>query len=153
MEFIEGPKASKGGCVLCQIPRDEATRNRQVIEVGETTFVLLNKFPYTNGHLMVVPLRHEKDWTQLTTAEGHELHALTQKALRALRKAFSPDGFNIGVNLGRPAGAGIEDHVHQHIVPRWTGDVNFMPLLGETKVIPEHLDRTRERLLEVWEKS
>lgn len=149
MEFIEKPKAS--GCVLCSIPKEETTLKNQVLAVGQLAYVLMNKFPYSNGHLMIVPLRHEKDWTKLTRAEGEEIHSLTQRALRALGKAFEPDGFNLGVNLGRAAGAGIEEHVHQHIVPRWNGDVNFMPLLSETKVIPEHLTTTLKRLREVWD--
>lgn len=152
MEFIEKNDPSKDGCVLCKLYADDELRSKQVLEVGETCYVVMNKFPYSNGHVMIVPKRHEKDWTKLTEEEGLELQKLTQKALRALALALQPQGYNLGVNLGRPAGAGIEDHVHQHIVPRWVGDFNFMPLFSETKVISEHLDTTFKKLKDAWGK-
>lgn len=150
MSFIEGHETSKE-CVLCQIPKANEDEKRLLLARGKCNYVVMNKFPYAHAHLMVVPLRHERDWTQLTSEELLELNQLTQKSLRVLKSCFQPEGFNLGVNLGKPAGAGIEAHVHQHIVPRWTGDFNFMPLLSETKVISEHLETTYERLRKAWD--
>lgn len=149
MEFIENPE-SDSGCVLCKIHEADQDSEKHVIARGAMSYVVLNKFPYSHGHMMVVPYRHENDWTNLSSEEIAEIGSFTQTAIRIISKNFNTDGFNIGVNLGRAAGAGIEDHVHQHIVPRWVGDFNFMPLLSETKVISEHLDRTYQRILESW---
>lgn len=150
MEFIEKHDPQKDGCVLCKIPADPKLRDAQILEMGKHCYVVMNKFPYSNGHLMVVPKRHEKDWTKLSDDESLELQKLTQKSLRIITKCMQPQGFNLGVNLGRAAGAGIEDHVHQHLVPRWSGDFNFMPLFSETKVISEHLEATFNKLKEAW---
>jgi ATP adenylyltransferase len=117
---------------------------------GETSFVVLNKFPYSSGHLLVAPLRHEGALRGLSDAETVELHRLSIDALDALDRAYGPDGYNLGWNLGRVAGAGITDHVHMHVVPRWSGDTNFMPVLADVKVLPEHLLATRDRLREAW---
>lgn len=103
---------------------------------------MLNRFPYNSGHLMVVPLRHAARLDRLTNEESQALVALTSLAIRGLERAMSPEGFNVGLNLGRAAGAGIDDHLHVHIVPRWGGDTNYMPVLGDTKVLPQHLDET-----------
>lgn len=149
MDFIERHDESKG-CVFCKIPQESDSKKMLVIHRGRFCFVVLNRFPYSHGHLMVIPFRHEKDWTKLSADELNELNQLTQQALKALQAAFEPQGFNLGVNLGRAAGAGIEAHVHQHVVPRWNGDFNFMPLIGEVKMISEHLDKTYDRLKEAW---
>lgn len=150
MEFIE--KGAGGPCVFCEMMKNpDRDTALQVIARGENVIVAMNKYPYTHGHLLIIPCRHEADWTKLTTAEISELGLLTQRGLRALAKAFSPQGFNLGVNLGKAAGAGIEQHVHQHIVPRWIGDFNFMPLLSETKVISEHLSSTYDKVKKAWE--
>ena len=149
MEFIEKHDESKG-CALCLIIQTKALSEKQVIAEGKRAFIVLNKYPYTHGHIMVVPKRHESQWTELSGEEMQEIGELTQKSLKVLEKSFHPQGFNIGVNLGKAAGAGITGHVHQHIVPRWMGDFNFMPLLGKTKVISEHLDMTFHRLREAW---
>jgi len=151
MEFIEKHDPSKG-CVLCAVLKGDVEGN-QIIHKGKYNFVIINKFPYSNGHIMVVPNRHEGDWTKLTRDELLDLNELTQKALIALKAALNPQGFNMGVNLGKPAGAGIETHVHQHIVPRWVGDVNFMPLLSETKQISEHLETTFKKIKKAWPNS
>ena len=113
-------------------------------------FVILNRYPYNSGHLMVVPYRHIGDIAELTAEERIELMDLTIKAKEVLKKVMNPEGFNIGFNLGLPAGAGVADHIHQHIVPRWNGDTNFMPVLGNTRVVPEALDATAELLRNAW---
>lgn len=152
MEFVEGPRADT--CVLCDIGKHAAGSAKAselyLIEKLNSAYLVLNKYPYSNGHLMIVPTRHEADWTLLKEGELNEIMALSQKALRALNRAFKPDGFNMGVNLGKASGAGIADHVHHHIVPRWYGDYNFLPLFGEVKVISEHLQTTYERILKAW---
>jgi len=107
---------------------------------------MLNKFPYSSGHLLVAPHRHQGEFGALTTTEAADVHALAARGIEALRAEYAPHGFNLGWNIGRVAGAGIEGHVHQHVVPRWNGDTSFMPVLGDVKVLPEHLLRTAERL-------
>jgi ATP adenylyltransferase len=139
------------GCVFCaeaegQLPEGESL----VVHRSEQAFVLLNKFPYTSGHLMVAPLRHVADLPVLTAAEAATLHSLTVQALAALQDVYGPDGYNVGWNLGEAAGGSISAHLHQHVVPRWTGDTNFMPVLGDVKVMPEHLLETRNRLRSAW---
>ncbi|MBC7189496.1 HIT domain-containing protein [Candidatus Aerophobetes bacterium] len=134
------------GCIFCQKPRENKDRDNYILLRGENCFVILNAFPYNNGHLLIVPYRHISSVEELNPEESKELMELTGKMVAVLRKVMRPDGFNIGINLGRAAGAGIEDHLHIHIVPRWVGDCNFMPVLSETKVIPEALDKTYEKL-------
>jgi ATP adenylyltransferase len=131
-------------CIFCE-PEEELLLAR-----SERALAVLNKFPYASGHLMVAPTRHTGDFGSLGDAEVAEVHALAARGLEALRTVYGPDGFNLGWNLGRVAGAGIEDHVHLHVVPRWNGDTNFMPVLADVKVLPEHLLETRRRLTEVW---
>ncbi len=109
-------------------------------------FVLLNLYPYNSGHLMVAPYAHVGDFPRLEPATAAELMSVTQRAVDALRQVYSPDGFNLGMNLGRSAGAGVPDHLHMHVVPRWNGDTNFMPVVSQTKVLPESLDQTYARL-------
>jgi ATP adenylyltransferase len=137
------------GCVFCRAA-EAADEDALVVDRGEHAFVLLNRFPYSSGHLMVAPFRHVGDFGSLTADEAAEIHALAARSLRALAEVYGPDGFNLGWNLGRAAGAGVVDHVHQHIVPRWAGDTNFMPVLADVKVLPEHLVATRTRLADVW---
>jgi ATP adenylyltransferase len=131
-------------CVFCRaaaLPEDEP---ELVIRRGELAFVLLNKFPYASGHLMVAPYRHDTAFDTLGDGEAREVHRLATEAIEALRTVYSPDGFNVGWNMGRVAGA------HIHVVPRWNGDTNLMPVLADVKVIPEHLLETRRRLAEAW---
>src|SRR5207237_10452812 len=116
----------------------------------ERAFVLLNKFPYASGHLMVAPARHVGDYGDLDDAEAVEIHRLARAAMGALGQLYAPQGYNLGWNLGRIAGAGVLDHVHLHVVPRWAGDTNFMPVLADVKVLPEHLQETRRRLAGAW---
>ena len=140
------------GCVFCAAAAgpDEETL---VVHRGERAFALLNKYPYASGHLLVAPLRHLSELGELNEAEALELHRLVVAGTEALRATFGPEGFNLGWNLGRVAGAGIVDHVHQHVVPRWGGDTNFMPVLADVKVLPEHLDETRRKLAAAWPPS
>ncbi len=140
------------GCIFCraaELPEDEP---ELVVQRGELAFVLLNKFPYASGHLMVAPHRHGSTFDDLADAEALEVHRLAVAAIEALEAVFAPQGFNVGWNLGRVAGAGIVDHGHLHVVPRWNGDTNFMPVLADVKVIPEHLAETRRKLQEAWPK-
>jgi ATP adenylyltransferase len=117
---------------------------------GDRAIVVLNKFPYSSGHVMAAPRRHVGELGSLTEDEALEIHRLAVQAIDVLRDAYGPAGFNLGWNLGRVAGAGIVDHVHLHVVPRWGGDTNFMPVLADVKVVPEHLLRTRDRLRDAW---
>jgi ATP adenylyltransferase len=131
-------------CIFC-VPDEELLLHR-----GERALVLLNKFPYASGHLMVAPTRHTGDFASLDRDEAAEIHSLAAQAIGALGQEYTPQGFNLGWNLGRIAGAGIVDHVHMHVVPRWTGDTNFMPVLADVKVLPEHLVETTRRLRGSW---
>jgi ATP adenylyltransferase len=142
------------GCVFCLESADElpATESLRVSE-GDTAIALLNKYPYSPGHVMVAPRRHVGALAELTNDEALEIHRFTVAAVAALTRVYGPDGFNLGWNLGRIAGAGIADHVHLHVVPRWAGDTNFMPVLADIKVIPEHLLETRDRLRAAWPAS
>jgi ATP adenylyltransferase len=137
------------GCVFCRAAEGPDVE-MLVVHRGEAVFVLLNRFPYSSGHLLVAPYRHAGDFGTLTDAEALELHRLAAAGMDALAAVFSPDGHNVGWNLGRVAGAGIVDHVHLHVVPRWSGDTNFMPVLADVKVLPEHLSETRAKLADAW---
>jgi ATP adenylyltransferase len=139
------------GCVFCAESAGElAEADSLSVHRGETALVVLNKYPYASGHLLAAPKRHIGSFDELTDEEALELHRLAGAGIAALRAIYGPDGFNIGWNLGRVAGAGIADHVHLHVVPRWSGDTNFMPVLADVKVLPEHLLATRGRLREAW---
>ena len=146
MEYIQSGTGdvTPEGCVFCGI-RD-GHEAELVLARTDLAFVVLNKFPYNPGHLVVVPARHVGDIEALTTEENAELQSLLQRAVGALRKESEPQGFNIGLNLGRVGGAGIPDHLHWHVVPRWSGDTNFMPVVGQTRVLPELLADTHRRL-------
>jgi ATP adenylyltransferase len=146
MQYIQGPKAV-GGCVLCAEASRERDEERFILYRGKWSFILLNLYPYNNGHIMVVPYEHTADLNELPVETLSEIMVLVRKSVNALNEAFAPAGFNIGMNLGRIAGAGIDDHVHMHVVPRWPGDTNFMPVLANTRTIPELLSETYERLL------
>jgi len=141
------------GCIFCDLPR--GTDDRQNLILGRTanTFALLNKYPYNNGHLLVVPRKHTSDLQALEADESNELNEMLRVALGLVSRAYSPHGANLGMNLGRIAGAGIADHLHWHIVPRWSGDTNFMPVLSETKVMVEHLHASWDKLRPLFEAS
>jgi ATP adenylyltransferase len=148
LEYVQSADEQEG-CVFCLALRDE-TDEPLVVHRGERAFVLLNKFPYAAGHLMVAPSRHVGGLIDLDDEEALEVHRLTAASLRALDGAFRPEGYNVGWNLGRVAGAGVVDHVHLHVVPRWAGDTNFMPVLADVRVIPEALADTKRRLAAAW---
>jgi len=135
------------GCFLCRAARAEKLEEQLVLYRGRDGLVVMNKYPYNTGHLLVAPLRHVPSLEDLEEEELCKLFSLVKRCLKLLRAALNPDGFNIGVNLGRVAGAGLEDHVHVHIVPRWNGDTNFMPIIADTKVIPEALKDTYRALM------
>lgn len=137
---------SRRHCLFCRLPAECNDRASLILHRGRLAFIMMNRFPYNNGHLMVAPFRHTSALDMLTPAEEREVFRLLRLSLGMLRQAFKPHGFNVGANLGAVAGAGVVGHVHLHIVPRWQGDTNFMPLLGETKVISEHLLNTYDRL-------
>ena len=136
--------------MFCHAP-DPSSPDPLILFRGQLSYVILNLYPYNNGHLMVVPFRHESTLAGLTRDEMNEVGALTQLSERALREAYKLEGINVGVNLGAPAGAGIEEHVHLHLVPRWNGDTNFMTVVGETRVLPEDIRMTAARLGPIFE--
>jgi ATP adenylyltransferase len=144
MAYIqEEVKDSRGsGCVFCLPEQPECDSDRLVLWRGDHAFIIMNKFPYTNGHLMVAPYHHTADLADLTAEVALEMHQLLVFSRDVLQDCMSPHGFNIGMNLGRVAGAGIADHLHMHLVPRWSGDTNFMPVFAEVRVIPQHLEAT-----------
>ena len=145
MDYILGPKPD--GCVLCLPPRDAGEdEERLILYRGQHSFVIMNKFPYNNGHLMVAPLRHVMDLPDLDCGESQEIMSLLQRCTSVLQEHFHPQGINVGLNLGEAAGAGIRDHLHFHLVPRWNGDSSFMAVMNETRVIPEHLAATYRKL-------
>jgi ATP adenylyltransferase len=145
MQYIEAADKT-AGCIFCDFPAEERDEQRLIVLRGETAYIILNAFPYSNGHLMITPFRHTASLDELTDAELLEMHQLTRRAVNLLKAAFHPDAFNIGMNLGRVAGAGIADHLHMHVVPRWNGDTNFMPVIADTRVIPQSLQAVYQRL-------
>ena len=162
LEYVTATK-SNTGCVFCEA--GESLRSKAgpadalpsldrdlVVFEGTTCYVILNRYPYNNGHLMVVPVRHTGTLASLTSEELGEMALLTQRAEIALGEAYSPNGINVGLNLGKPAGAGILDHLHIHLVPRWNGDTNFMTVIGETRVLPEELPASAARLRPIFAK-
>jgi ATP adenylyltransferase len=147
IEYILGPKKSPdGGSIFTRIAQSSDDEGNYVIARGRSCFAMLNAYPYSGGHLMIVPYREVPDFDDLLDEELLELMKLTRRCQRALTKAMQPHGFNIGVNLGRVAGAGIEEHLHIHVVPRWAGDCNFMPVIANTGVVPEALKDTAAKL-------
>jgi ATP adenylyltransferase len=148
LEYV-GSAGEQAGCFLCAA-LDGPDEEGLVVARGERAFVLLNRFPYSSGHLLVAPNRHTGELAALEDEEIVELHRLASQGMVALAATYEPDGYNLGWNLGRVAGAGVLDHVHLHVVPRWSGDTNFMPVLADVKVLPEHLAETRRRLADAW---
>lgn len=154
MAYIKGenrPDAGAGDvdCPFCRAPGQDDGAGL-IVHRGATAFVLMNLYPYNSGHLLVCPYRHVADYTDLTAAEVAEVGDLTQRSMRALRAAAGPHGFNIGMNQGSVAGAGIAAHLHQHVVPRWGGDTNFMPVVGQTKTMPMLLEQARDLIADNW---
>ena len=148
LEYIQSADEEEG-CVFCRA-RDGDDEGSLVVHRGKRAFVVLNKYPYASGHLMVAPNRHEGEFGDLEDEETLEIHQLAASGLAALAETMRPQGFNLGWNLGRIAGAGVVDHVHMHVVPRWAGDTNFMPVLADVKVLPEALEQSRRKLAVAW---
>lgn len=146
LSYVTGGTAGTG-CVFCRASTED---DPLVLHRGRAAFVILNLYPYNNGHLMVVPVRHASSLTELPAEELTELMALTRDAERVLTEAYAPHGINVGINLGRAAGAGVADHLHIHVVPRWNGDTNFMTVVADARVLPETLEGTAERLRPVF---
>lgn len=142
--ILEADKAD--GCIFCDKPKEDKDEKNLILYRGRKCFVMMNKFPYNNGHLMIAPYRHTADLAGLSPEEREELMALAGMSVEVLERTLSAQGFNIGMNLGRVAGAGIDQHLHLHVVPRWSGDTNFMPILGDVKVISEALEETYRKL-------
>lgn len=148
LSYIESASQEEGetGCIFVDLPAQDDDRNNLILYRGERAFVMLNAFPYTNGHLMVAPYKHTAEMAELNDQELLEINQLVAKCTQWIGKTYKPDGFNIGVNLGRAAGAGIPTHIHWHIVPRWDGDTNFMTVVGEVRVLPQSLEESYDRL-------
>jgi ATP adenylyltransferase len=141
------------GCIFCEKPAAGDDAAELILNRGQLSYVLMNAYPYNNGHLLVVPYEHVSDMLSLSEEQLVDIMRLTRRTLGAIERAMRPDGFNVGFNVGRVAGAGIEEHVHMHIVPRWAGDTNFMPVLGDTRVVPQSLRECYELLLGHFEQS
>jgi ATP adenylyltransferase len=145
-KYISSNKNDKGNCIFCQKSRENKDKENYILFRGKKCLVMLNAFPYNNGHLMVAPYRHIGCLEDLTPEEGQELVKVASQMLALLKRVLHPEGFNLGMNIGEVAGAGIADHLHLHIVPRWKGDSNFMPVISEVKVLSESLDETYRKL-------
>ncbi|MGD8371455.1 MAG: HIT domain-containing protein [Syntrophobacterales bacterium] len=151
MDYILGERPP--GCIFCSEANGESDEERLLLYRGERSMVVMNRFPYNNGHLLVAPWKHTPTLDGLNNTELLDLIQIVRGAVGVLREAMSPDGFNVGLNLGTVAGAGVEAHVHFHIVPRWNGDINFMTVFAEVRVVPEHLQQTYKKLLPYFTKE
>lgn len=152
MEYIlDNGKSAE--CIFCSKPEEETDRENLILHRGEKTFIIMNRYPYNNGHLLIVPFSHVSDTDGLTDEEMFEILQETKRSVRILKEVMKPEGFNIGINMGKAAGAGIESHIHVHIVPRWNGDTNFMPALSNVRVMPELLDETYMRLSPLFKRT
>lgn len=152
MSYIKSAKEEKE-CIFCAAANVQDLRSRYVLLKGKLSFIIMNLYPYNNGHLMVSPIRHTASLTDLTDEELLEIMQHVKLAVKVIKQSFNPDGFNVGLNLGRVAGAGIEDHLHVHVVPRWRGDTNFMTVISDTRVLPETIDQSYEKLLNIIQSS
>ena len=146
-EYIKGEKKVDNKCVFCELSKSEISNKTLVLYKSKFSFVLMNKFPYNNGHVMVIPNKHTDSFDLMNEDEYFDLSKLLKDSIKIIQVAFQPQACNIGMNLGKVAGAGIDEHLHYHIVPRWNGDTNFMPILAETKIISEHLDYSFDKLI------
>jgi len=147
MTYIKGVNKEEDGCIFCIKPQQNNDKENLLLFRGKKSFVLMNLFPYNNGHLMIIPYKHTSDILDIDKETSGEMWELLNLSKRVLTTVMNPEGFNIGMNIGRNAGAGIDQHIHLHIVPRWNGDTNFMPVTGETKVISQALNETYDALL------
>ena len=152
MEYILSDEKEKG-CIFCPGEDREDDGNRFFLHVGQLSLVMMNRFPYNNGHLLVAPIRHVSGPELLSEEETLDLMLMVRKAIEALKNEMNPEGFNVGLNLGRVAGAGMEEHMHFHVVPRWNGDTNLMTVFGDVRVIPEHIQETYRKLLPYFNKT
>ena len=152
MEYV-GSDQTNEGCIFC--PGNDRTQDeeRLILYRGEWSIVLMNRFPYSNGHLLIAPLRHSSSFDSLSPDEKLDLFNMVERSMSVLREVMDPAGFNIGMNVGKVAGAGVEDHMHFHVVPRWSGDTNYITVLGEVRIIPEHIQATHEKLLPFFKQS
>ena len=150
LEYIRGPKDEE--CIFCRAAEGDDDERNHVVYRGERCFVILNAYPYNNGHVMIAPFVHEPTIEPLDSATLAELMELAKRSAQTLREVYDPEGFNYGINQGKPAGAGIEEHVHMHVVPRWSGDTNFMPVIGNTEVLPQSLADSWHELREAFAK-
>lgn len=148
LEYIQGPE--DGGCIFCVEENSTNDQMRLIVARGESCYVMMNRYPYSNGHLMISPYRHLSDTAELNRDEVLEIHHLLVCSQTVLRDVCSAQGFNVGWNIGPAAGAGIADHIHMHVVPRWAGDSNFMPILADTRVIPQHIETTYSLLTKAF---
>ena len=146
IRYIEIAKAGAEGCFLCEKPEENKDVENYILYRGEKNFIILNSYPYNPGHLMVAPYRHVASLDELTKDEMGEHFETVSRAVEVLKKVFNPGGFNVGINLGRAAGAGLADHIHTHVVPRWVGDTNFMPAVADVRVLPQALAETYDKL-------
>ena len=146
MQYVKDAGEPPVGCLFCELPKRQQDEESLLLQRGRHAFSLLNLYPYNTGHLMVAPYQHTADLAGLPAEIGADLLALVQRSIAVLQAEYRPDGFNIGMNLGRVSGAGVPDHLHVHVVPRWNGDTNFMPLTSDTKVLPETPHQTYQRL-------
>jgi ATP adenylyltransferase len=144
IQYIRSEKPK--GCILCDKPAEDKDKDNYILYRGVKNFIMLNAFPYNPGHLLVAPYRHTGNMDELTAAERNEHYELVSRSIKVLKEAMNPGGFNIGANLGKVAGAGIEEHFHSHIVPRWNGDNNFVPVLADVRVVPQALAETYKAL-------
>ncbi|MDR2180225.1 MAG: HIT domain-containing protein [Synergistaceae bacterium] len=148
MDYIAAPKYQ--GCIFCDFPAENRDEEHYILHRGEKCFVILNLYPYNPGHLMIVPYRHTHLFESLTDEEHFEINHLAARSIQVLKEVMRPDGFNMGMNLGKTAGAGMEEHLHLHVVPRWNGDNNFMAVVTDTRVVPEALNATYKKLRSFW---
>lgn len=147
MEYLVGEKVD--GCIFCKC---SVRCDEFVLYEGKNVFVMMNKYPYVNGHLMIIPNRHVGKYEELSQVERIEMFNLLETALKALRESLNPSGFNVGMNIGKAAGAGVEEHIHLHVIPRWEGDTNFMSVVGSVRVIPEDVETTAAKLAPLFKK-
>ncbi|MFZ2098152.1 MAG: HIT domain-containing protein [Anaerolineales bacterium] len=152
MEYILTPK-SEEGCIFCNGLKQADGAHNLIVYRGPKSFVMLNRFPYTSGHLMIIPFDHQPSLELLDADTRMDIMDLSAKAIQVLQKAYSPQGFNLGMNIGSAAGAGISEHVHLHVVPRWVGDTNFMSSVSQTRVLPESLEETYRKIRQTWEEQ
>ena len=150
MKYISGESNPGGECIFCSFPKQQDGPENLIVHRGENAYAILNRYPYTTGHLMIVPFLHVPSIEDLTPIVRAEMMELVSQALGVLREAYHTEGFNVGINMGSAAGAGIAEHAHIHIVPRWGGDTNFMSTIGETRVLPEELEESFKRISSIW---